>query len=414
MGTAPTGQPAWALPAGDRQCERNGRLTGVLRSAKAPFAVPFAIDHPHYTVYGGAFFPVGGLNEQYASQLFKRHYPGHNPDEDDLLRQLITDVEYNTLVIELLAKNLDTVNQMGHYSLAELVRDIQQSLVSLRQSGEVGTTYHAAGHRLRVEKPEHIVMAMYDLEALSEAEKQMISVFALLPNKPIDLDFLTDCFDPDPVRPPLRQLAQKGWVDFDTTSRQFKVNQVVQDVALLKQKNRLLEDAHPVISFLSESLAEDHLLHHQRMARTLQLVVFAQSIVGKLSEVSYDIGLLYQHLGNYYQATGDISSAFAAYESMLTNFQSLTQLDPNNANYKNGLAISYSKLGDTQAMLGNLVQALQFFEKYRDLKKQLFDEFPNQVEYKNGLAISYSKLGTLKPRSEIWSRHCNSSKTIGV
>jgi hypothetical protein len=50
-----------------------------------------------------------------------------------LLKQVIKAVNHNTLIIELLAKNLADQNEFDEkYPLQALLEDIQQSLLSLR------------------------------------------------------------------------------------------------------------------------------------------------------------------------------------------------------------------------------------------------------------------------------------------
>ncbi|TNJ38706.1 ATP-binding protein [Chlorobaculum thiosulfatiphilum] len=54
---------------------------------------------------------VGHLDEAAAIQLFTTHYPVHDSAEDELLKEMLRAIGYNTLVIELLAKNLKILNE---------------------------------------------------------------------------------------------------------------------------------------------------------------------------------------------------------------------------------------------------------------------------------------------------------------
>jgi len=53
---------------------------------------------------------VKPLDNKRATELFVQHYPAHSPEEDNLLQEILQAVGYNTLVIELLAKNLGNFN----------------------------------------------------------------------------------------------------------------------------------------------------------------------------------------------------------------------------------------------------------------------------------------------------------------
>ena len=116
---------------------------------------------------------VGHLDEAAAMRLFTTHYPGHDPAEDELLKEILRAVGYNTLVIELLAKNLDTVNQFRTgYALSQILDDLRGSgLFGLSKSEKVRTEYNPGMFKLREEKPETVIAAMYDLAKLEPGEE---------------------------------------------------------------------------------------------------------------------------------------------------------------------------------------------------------------------------------------------------
>ncbi|MEZ5083804.1 MAG: NB-ARC domain-containing protein [Bacteroidales bacterium] len=339
-------------------------------------------------------FKVEGLSEPFAIELFKKHYPNHYNEEDELLKEIIKNIDNNTLIIELLAKNLRELNMLeSQYNLRQLADDLHQSLLKLSKSQKISTSYQANSHKLRVEKPEDIVMAMYDFTELNEAEKQMISVFTLLPNEAISFDFLKQSFPDQDIKTNLLSIAQKGWVDFNNKEMLFKVNQVIQDVAYENQKDRLFTDCKAMIEKLSSHLSGDDILHQDQFLFTQLLVNYAESIVNKIPDENEAIAVLNQSLGKYYTNTGDVTVSLTVYNRMNTIFQELQKSDLNNEDFKNGLAISYSKLGETHTALGNLDKALTYFEKDIELSKELYEAYPQNVSFKNGLAISYARFG---------------------
>ena len=105
--------------------------------------------------------------------------------EEPLFKQMYQAVGGNTLVIEVMAKNLSLFHQIKqHYSLALLVADLDtKGLLALSKSQAVTVGYQAKDV-LRQEKPEDIIAAMYDLSERSRAETALLSVFAVLPNIP--------------------------------------------------------------------------------------------------------------------------------------------------------------------------------------------------------------------------------------
>jgi hypothetical protein len=82
---------------------------------------------------------INPLAEEDALALFKKHYPRRRKKEDDLLKSIRTAVGGNTLVMELLAKNLAAINTDEiFYSLADLLQDLQKwGLLHLSQAEEV-------------------------------------------------------------------------------------------------------------------------------------------------------------------------------------------------------------------------------------------------------------------------------------
>jgi len=342
------------------------------------------------------------LDEKNAITLFARLYPNHNRKEDNLLQNILEAVGYNTLVIELLAKNLGNFNNKlrQRYTLSDLLSDLQKKgLFGLSQSGSVSIAYHGDGLGLRKEKPEAILAAMYDLSDLEETEKTILSVFAVLPAEPIGFTTLEELLPGfDNLDITLLNLAKKGWLEFNSTTNSFKCNPVVQEVTRIQNKDELFEDCEVLITTLAEKLEYE-------------------PGTGHLPNISYDNGTLYtryaesayhytallrkkeitspllERIGNFYKTTGNLDKALTFFDERSRLGKELYEAYPQNVSFKNGLAISYEKLGDTHSALGNLDKALTFFDERSRLGKELYEAYPQNVSFKNGLAISYVKLG---------------------
>ncbi len=186
-----------------------------------------------------AFVRVQPLEKQKAFALFRQHYPGHRHEEDTLLENILVAVGYNTLVIELLAKNLRKFNEIEtQYHLADLLRDLQErSLLTLSKSEAVNTPYHAHGAALRQEKPEDIIAAMYDLSPLMPPERKLLSVFAVLPAESIPYSVLKGLLPKEQELPrSLAKLSQNGWLEFNRATKSFKISPVVQEVTVRKEE----------------------------------------------------------------------------------------------------------------------------------------------------------------------------------
>ena len=342
---------------------------------------------------------VGHLDEASAMQLFTKHYPAHDATEDELLKEILRAVGYNTLVIELLAKNLDTVNQFRTgYSLSRMLEDLRGSgLFGLSKSEKVWTEYNPGMFKLREEKPETVIAAMYDLAKLESGEEQLLCVFSVLPAEPIAFDTL-EALQPinDELEKSLRTLVQKGWIEFNAGAKQIKCSPVVQAVTRLQVGERLGEQCETLVRELIDKLDYEpgtgHLLNTDYQSGALY-ARYAESVAKYFESAQYAKGLLNDRIGMFYRTTGQLEKALTFFEKYNQLGEELYKAHPENVSFKNGLAISYLKLGETYITLGQLDKALTFFEKYNQLREELYKAHPENVSFKYGLAVSYSKLG---------------------
>ncbi len=342
-------------------------------------------------------YKIEGLPEAEALALFKKHYPKHQPAEDEIFNQVRIAAGGNTLVIELLAKNLFLQNRLTiNYTLADLLKDLQQKgLLALGKSKPVASGYHAK-NSLRKENPESIIAAMYDLAELTAEERKLLSVFAVLPAENIDFPALEQLLKGiDGFDETLLSLAKKGWLDYNETDNSFKISPVIQGIT--KKKNHSLsEDCDYLIYNVSEKLDYEGIIGHFTNASYKDAALYArygEIIENNLTVPAVNLSILLDRLGNYYKTTGNLLKALSFYQSYNQLNKLLFEALPQDAQLKNGLAISFSKLGETYCELGDFNAALHFFTLYNQLMEELHQEFEADESFKNSLAISYCKLG---------------------
>ncbi|MDX2249992.1 MAG: tetratricopeptide repeat protein, partial [Bacteroidia bacterium] len=340
-------------------------------------------------------YRIEGLPPAQALELFQKYYPKHTPSEDALFEQIRTATGGNTLVIELLAKNLALLNKLKtRYTLTDLLSDLQnKGVLALSQSRSVSTGYQSK-EVLREESPEAIIAAMYELGDLSQEEVAALSVLSVLPPEEIPFDRLEIlCPQSQNLDETLLSLSQKGWIEYNETTTTFKISPVVQQITR-KKNERLYEDCEEMMGVLIKKLDYEgtHITGSTYEEASLW-TGYAEAVVESFESPYVNIRILCERIGTFFTATGDLIQAlrwFEAYESICTR---LYESDTENTDFKNGLAISYEKLGETHTALGQLDRALAFFEDETQLFEQLYEAYPNNVSFKNGLAISYSKLG---------------------
>ncbi|MBI1227093.1 MAG: tetratricopeptide repeat protein [Bacteroidetes bacterium] len=344
---------------------------------------------------------VSGLPPDEALELFETHLSSKtlkrtlNEAERAIFHDIRKAVDGNTLVLELLAKNLYVQNRLGErYTLPQLLEDLQsRGLLQLSHSKAVDTDYGPLRHA----RPEEIIAAMYDLRPLPEAEAVLLSQFSVLPAERIPFPLLQSLLPDTPdLEDLLISLTQKGWLEHTDTDASFKCSPVVQGV-VRHQRPGWWEECKGLVDVLFEKLDYEtgtgHLLNASYEAADTYARLGAAVLEAYRERPYRGVSVLSEYIGNYHITTGDTERGLFFFEKKIEFIQNLLKNDPENADTKSGLAISYSKLGTTHTILGDLDKALGFYEKYNQLMQSLHADHPQHVEFKNNLAISYSKFG---------------------
>jgi tetratricopeptide (TPR) repeat protein len=344
-------------------------------------------------------FRLQGLPWRVALGLFKKHFPQHDPSEDGLFETLHQAVWGNTLVLELMAKNLRAVNKgrlRPRYRLSHLLADLaKKDLLQLSQTAAFVTDYHATD-ATKARTINEVVEAMYDLDPLSEAERALLSVLSVLPAERILLERLEALIPSEDLEPCLVALADKGWLDLDRVALSFMVGPVVQAVTRAIQRERLFGDSKGLVKALNEKL-----LYHPATGHFLNVTYpeakeyarMGEAIVPCFADPEDAIAVLCERLGNYYKTFGDLPQALEYYQNCNRLERELHSAFPDDVEYKNSFAVSFSKLGNIYSAFGDLQRALANYCELNILKKELYEAFQDNVDFKHGLAISFSKLG---------------------
>ena len=352
-------------------------------------------------------YRIEPLKEADALALFKTHYPKHQDDEDDLLKSIRTAVGGNTLVMELLAKNLAAINADEiFYSLADLLHDLQKrGLLRLSQTENV--TVAEKGHHPALKKanPTDIIAALYDememVVPLTEAEQRLLCNLAVLPAENVAYDLLKTLLAPPDAKAfsgTLTDLAQRGWLEKSLLKNAscYKISPVVQEITRHKNKENLPAYCETVINTLIEKLAYQPGIGHFLNASYQEAALYSRYAVAVTScfqETDFNLSLLCDCIGNYHQTTGNLDQALGFYKEAHRLENELYDAYPDNVDFKNSWAIACARVGTIHAALGHLDQAWGFYKEYQRLAKELYDAYPDNVDFKNGLAVSCQYLG---------------------
>ncbi|MEQ9298182.1 MAG: NB-ARC domain-containing protein [Cyclobacteriaceae bacterium] len=338
----------------------------------------------------GESYAIEGLGKAESIVLFKNHYPKLSSKEEGLVLQIREAVYANTLVMELLAKNLSAQRKASRegYSVEGLLRDLQEKgLLGLEKTSSVAIEYQS----LSKADPVEVIAAMYDLLELTPQETEVLTYFALLPSQSIPYPvYLERIFQSiEGHWPVLIQLNRKGWLDYDELLDAFRCSPVVQEIVWKSESKNF--DINPLARVLIDQLNPDQ-IHVDNYIHSRGFGLFAETIIERANQYNFNIGLLMHHLGNLSTDIGELRKAYIQFERYRKINEALCQSYPDDPDFKNGLAISYEKLGQTHSSLGNLKEALGYFEQRSAIGKELYEAYPDNVSFKNGLAISYVKL----------------------
>ena len=338
---------------------------------------------------------IGPLPDNYPLQLFKHHYPEFRPDDEAQFWDIHRSTGGNTLVLEVLAKNLREINQNDtFYPLAQLWQDIQsRQLLRLSEQAKVKVPWQG----MEKNKPEALLAAMFDLRPLAPQALRLMSQFAALPPDNISFADLKSLLRPEAPRQlsdTLTDLYRLGWLErhkVDSDTKAFKISPVVQEV-LRHQQPDWERDCLPMVNILVEELDFEK-IHLDNYRHSTVFVRYAEAVVDALQAPDYDVARLCQNIGNFHAATGDLGKTLQAYQKMASIQTALLAAQPDSSDFKSGLGWANQFLGNTYSSLGNLSEALTFFEKMSSQFEALHKAYPQNVQFKNGLAISYAKLG---------------------
>ncbi len=241
-----------------------------------------------------ASYAVGALKEQFPLELFKKYYPRHQEAENELFWGIFHAVGGNTLVLEILAKNLREINQdETFYPLSQLLADLQsKGLLQLSEQAKVKVHWQG----FEKTEPEQIIQALYDLHPLETDELALLSNLAVLPPENIPYTTLKSLLQPENARQfsdTLTRLFRKGWIEKGENDgvTYYKTSPVVQEI--VRRKTPGLRAACKVlVGALNEKLKYEfgtgHLLN-VTYAEALHFAWYAEAVFSNLPEPDWNL-----------------------------------------------------------------------------------------------------------------------------
>lgn len=351
-------------------------------------------------------FKLKHLSKELSLSLFKSYYKAYHDKEEGLFYEVFDAVSGNTLLIELMAQNLNHFNSKlkKRYPLASLVDDLHNNLLEIKERGAISTTYGAKGTGLRNESLESIVLAMYDLSELSDAETAVLSVFSILPSENINFEVLDDLLKEDTLDDILLDLSDKGLLEYNEEESNFKCSPVIQEITRHKNQAQLLEASNTLITSLINKLEYTPgigLLININVDEAPLFVRYAESLINRTQncwttenpDVFNDIALLCDRTGSYKRLVGHNELAINYFLIYLKIASQLHEAHPQNEIFTNNLAIAYNRIGDLYRFLQQPQKAIDYLKNYQELTQALHGQYPQNTIYKSNLASSFNNIG---------------------
>ena len=339
-------------------------------------------------------FDIKKLSPEIAKDFFKHYYTKFKPEEEEILDNVLKAVGYNTLVIELFAKNLQQTKIIG-YNLEKLLADLQkEGVLGITKTRKITNTYH----NIQTAKPQEIVEAMYNFGNLTEDELNILTLFSVLPeiNLPVEDILKFSNYDKDILTDLLLNLANKAWLDIDDKQDEYKINTIIASIIRQKRENIIYINCELMINTITDDLKYDTssgTVPNYKTARKYAdyAIVFTEFI----NEKTYNLSLLFDCLGNFYQFYGNINTALYYYKKKHHLAKELYIKNSEQIKYKKDLSISFERLGSIYELLEKWDIALKYYQEYNRLTKECYLENSDELVFKFSFAISYQNLGEI-------------------
>lgn len=317
------------------------------------------------------------LKAEEASALFKRHY-SHTKITDKEIKELVVEVDFHTLTIEILAKTA----QLQRYDAATLKKAIKTDLkANIELPGRSG----------KIEKIASYLGTIFSLSQLTGQELWLMKQFTCLPAEFHSYGLLSELLvnkesEQHELLPELLEtLHNKGWLLRNNESDSYKLHRIVSDI-IKKQHAITLDDIIILIGEISSRLKLNEL---DNPVDKFTWIPFGKAILTNFEEdESNKIAVLQNNLAFVLKYLGDYQGAKTLLEKAVTsNEKNFGQDHPSVANSYSNLATVLQDLGDYEGAKALLEKAMHSDEK------NLGQDHPSTAIRYSNLALVLQGLG---------------------
>ncbi len=319
-------------------------------------------------------FSLDVLDPKDAHTLFKSHSQGEYIKKE--VENLLKEIGYHTLTIELLAKLLNKKNKL--ISISELTNILKskklndnklQTKVSTNHNKEEQSTYL------------HLLKA-FKLTDLEEEEKSLLKQFVVLPIERYEVRKLAEILGEEDhfLNEQLNSLSKKGWLS-EHEDQTFSVHRLIRQV-LEYQLEPKFDDIKSLLDSMIDKMRPD--AHESFVTKNKPWLEYAVAVEAFIEDVIHkDVAILQDYLGRINRSMGRYQEALEYHKKgILIAGQVLGSKDPD-------LAVSYNEIGLLYSDMGGHEEALTYYGK----SIAIFEEVLGAKH--SFLATSYNNIGNL-------------------
>ncbi|MGB0839740.1 MAG: tetratricopeptide repeat protein, partial [Chitinophagales bacterium] len=325
-------------------------------------------------IQGFNLVTVGFLTEKQAVALFKKHYTRQKLNED-FLRELVSNLDYHTLAIEILAKTAQR-NQISPQKLLTALQTDLKAGVYTSHSGK------------KVERLLSYLCSVFEEQKLNDNEVHLLLQFACLPIRWHSYELLNEFleFPNAELAKVLASLRNSGLLLYQEANDRYKLHRIVGEV-IVKTRGLTLDKISYLVRIITEKLAIDETKDNP--IDKFVWIPFGKAILHFFEESNQeDIVRLQNNLGLVLQQFGDYLAAKKLLEKVVLSEEQ------NFGENHFCTAISYSDLAMVLRDLGDYIGAKTLLEKAVISHEQNLDEnHPYTVKIYSNLAMVLRDLG---------------------
>lgn len=322
---------------------------------------------------------LGNLRPDAARNLFRSYY--HGDFTEDELEELLTEVSYHTLTVELLARLLTKLNNVMRVSeLTEILKQKQLNNPELQEKIWARHSREERGIYLHL-------MKAFELTDLNESEIWLLKHLVVLPILEYSVKTLAEILNLNPfeLNKTLNQLAKKGWIQLQQFDRTFSIHGLIQQVVGYQLKPSFA-DCETLVERLAKNIEKDEFTN--TITEKQPWITCAEAVEHYFQGIKHvAVSELQNNLSQVYLDIGMYGLALEMQQKAIQIAEKLYHSAPLK------LAPLYSNIGVIYLNLGKLESALDY--SLKSLRIREVDEVSNQNKIDtsyNNVALIYQAL----------------------